>query len=146
VAKALTRSSRRTLLSPGKNESAGKRKSGRTGKGNKWLRTILGECAHAASHTKVTYLGTRFHRFASQKGKKRAAGMVAHCILEAAYFLIRYKVPYRELRTPYLDERHKAHVIRHHVQRLESLGLTVEIRALPQPRNHHRKNSQRSIL
>jgi transposase len=120
------------LLSPGNNESAGKRKSSRTGKGNKWLRTILVECAHAASHTKVTYLSTRFRRFASQKGKKRAV-MVVHRILEAAYFLIRDKVPYRMLGMPYLDERHKAHVIRHHVRRLESLGLTVEIGAPPQP-------------
>src|SRR5262252_1263546 len=84
-------------VSPGNNESAGKRKSGRTGKGNKWLRAVLVECAHAAGHTKGTYLGTKFRRFASRKGKQRAAVMVAHRILEAAYFIIRDKVPYREL-------------------------------------------------
>ena len=120
-------------LSPGNNESAGKRKNGRTGKGNKWLRTILVECAHAASHTKATYLGTKFRRFASRKGRKRAAIMVAHRILEAAYFIIRDKVPYRELGSQYLDERHKGHIIRHHVRRLESLGFRVEIRELLQP-------------
>jgi transposase len=65
-------------VSPGNNESAGKRKSGRTGKGNKWLRAILVACAHAAGHTKETYLGTKFRRFASRKGKKPAAIMVAH--------------------------------------------------------------------
>lgn len=119
-------------LSPGHYESAGKRKSGRTGKGNKWLRTVLVECAHAASHTKATYLGTKFRRFASRKGKKQAAVMVAHRILEAAYFLIRDQVPYRELGSGYLDEHQKVHVIRHHVRRLESLGLQVEIRELPQ--------------
>jgi transposase len=119
-------------LSPGNNESAGKRKSGRTGKGNKWLRTILVECAHAASHTKGTYLGTKFRRFASRKGKKQAAVMVAHRILEAAYFILRDHVPYRELGSQYLDEHHKRHIIRHHVRRLESLGLHIEIRELPQ--------------
>lgn len=58
-------------------------------------------CSHlgdavAASHTKATYLSTKFRRFASRKGRKRAAIMVAHRILEAAYFIIRDKVPYRE--------------------------------------------------
>ena len=93
-------------------QSAGKRKSGRTGKGNKWLRAVLVECAHAAGHTKGTYLGTKFRRFASRKGKKRAAVMVAHRLLEAAYFIIRDKVPYRELGEQYLDAQHREHVIR----------------------------------
>ena len=118
-------------LRPGNNESAGKRKSGRTGKGNKWRRTILVECAHAARHTKGTFLGTKFRRFASRKGKKRAAVMVAHRILEAAYFIIRDKVPYRELGDQYLDAHHREHIIRHHVRRLESLGLHINIRELP---------------
>jgi hypothetical protein len=59
--------------------------------------------------------------------------MVAHRMLEAAYFIIRDKVPYRELGSQYLDERHQGHIIRHHVRRLESLGFRVEIRALLQP-------------
>jgi len=118
-------------VSPGNNESAGKRKSGRTGKGNKWLRAVLVECAHAAGHTKGTYLSTKFRRFASRKGKKRAAVMVAHRILEAAYFILRDKVPYRELGDQYLDAHHREHIIRHHVRRLESLGLHIDIRELP---------------
>lgn len=119
-------------LSPGHHESAGKRRSGHTGKGNKWLRAVLVECAHAASHTKTTYLGTKFRRFASRKGKQRAAVMVAHRLLEAVYFMIRDKVPYRELGAQYLDERRKASLLRHHLRRLESLGFTVELQALPQ--------------
>lgn len=118
-------------LSPGHNESAGKRKSGRTGKGNKGLRAILVACAHAAGHTKATYLGTTLRRFASRKGKKQAAVMVAHRLLEAAYFIIRDKVPYRELGGQYLDAHHREHIIRHHVRRLESLGLYIEVCALP---------------
>jgi hypothetical protein len=58
--------------------------------------------------------------------------MVAHRIVEAAYFIIRDKVPYRELGDQYLDERHKTHIIRHHMRRLESLGLHIDIRKLPQ--------------
>jgi transposase len=118
-------------VSPGNTESAGQRKSGRTGTGNKWLRAVLVECAHAAGHTKGTYLGTKFRRFASRKGKKRAAVMVAHRMLEAADFIIRDKVPSRELGEQYLDAHHREHSIRHHVRRLESLGRQIAIRALP---------------
>jgi transposase len=114
-------------LSPGNNESAGKRHSGQTGKGNKWLRSILVECAHATSHTKQTYLGAKFRRFASRKGTKRAAVMVAHRLLEATYFILRDKVPYQELGDPYVDERNRIHLLRHHVRRLESLGYKVEL-------------------
>jgi len=57
--------------------------------------------------------------------------MVAHRILEAAYFILRDKVPYRELGDQYLDAHHWEHIIRHHVQRLESLGLHIDIRELP---------------
>ena len=58
--------------------------------------------------------------------------MVAHRILEAAYFIIRDKVPYRDLGSHDIDAHHREHIIRHHVRRLESLGLYVEIRELPQ--------------
>jgi len=116
---------------PGNNESGGKRHSGRTGKGDKWLRATLVECAHAAGHSKNTYLGAQYRRFAARKGKKRAAVVVAHSILEAAYFILRDQVPYHELGANYLDEINRKHVIRHHVRRLESLGLRVEIQELP---------------
>src|SRR5262249_51956562 len=119
-------------VSPGNPESAGKRTRGPTSKGNKWLRAVRVACAHAAGHTTETYLGTKFRRFASRKGKKPAAIMVAHRLLEAAYFILRDKVPYRELGEQYLDAQHREHLIRHHVRRLESLGLNVEIRELPQ--------------
>jgi transposase len=118
-------------VSPGNNESAGKRKRGRAGKGHKWLRAVLVACAHATGHTKGTSLGTKFRRCASRKGKQRAAVMVAHRMLEAAYFIIRDTVPYRESGEQSLEAQHREHVIRPHVRRLESLGLNVEIRALP---------------
>ena len=57
--------------------------------------------------------------------------MVAHRILEAAYFIIRDKVPYRELGDQYVDTHHREHIIRHHIRRLESLGLHIDIRELP---------------
>lgn len=118
-------------ISPGNNESGGKRHSGRTGKGNKWLRSILVECAHAAGRSKDTYLGSQFRRFAGRKGTKRAAVVVTHSILESAYFILRAKVPYQDLGADYLAETKKAHAIRYHVRQLESLGLNVMIQELP---------------
>lgn len=119
-------------VSPGNNESGGKRKSGRTRKGNKWLRAILVECAQAAGHSKGTYLGTQFRRFASRKGKKKAAVVVAHSILEAAYFIIRDQVDYRDLGASHYDQINKQHIIRYHLRRLESLGLKVELTQVPE--------------
>ena len=57
--------------------------------------------------------------------------VVAHSILEAAYFMIRDGVSYRERGANYIDEIKREHVIRYHVRRLESLGLKVELSGLP---------------
>lgn len=118
-------------LSPGNNESGGKRHSGRTGKGHKWLKAILVECAQAAGRSKATYLGSQFRRFAGRKGKKRAAVVVAHSILEAAYFILRDQVPYHEVGATNMAETKKAHLIHYHVRQLERLGLKVNIQELP---------------
>jgi transposase len=118
-------------ISPGNNESGGKRRRARTKKGNQWLRAILVECGHAAGRSQGTYLGAQYRRFAARKGKKRAAVVVGHSILEAVYFMIRDAAPYQELGTRYLDELNKAHIIRHHIRRLESFGFKVQIQQLP---------------
>lgn len=118
-------------MCPGNHESGGKRQSGSTGKGNKWLRSVLVECGQAAGRSKGTYLGAQYRRFAARKGAKRAVGVVGHSILEAAYFILRDEETYQELGANYLDEINKKHIIRHHVRRLESLGLKVEIQDLP---------------
>jgi transposase len=120
-----------SAVSPGNNESGGKRKHARTRKGNKWLRTILVECAQAAGHSKGTYLGAQFRRFAGRKGTKKAAVVVAHSILEAAYFIIRDQVNYNELGAGHFDQLNKEYIIRHHVKRLQSLGLNVQLTELP---------------
>lgn len=118
-------------VSPGNNESAGRRKRARTKKGNKWLTAILVQCAQAAGHTKNTYLGAQFRRFAGRKGKNKAAVIVAHSILEAAYFVIRDQVSYQDLGPQHFDQLKKDHIIRSYVKRLENLGLKVEVTQLP---------------
>lgn len=114
-------------MSPGNHESAGKRTRNGTTKGNKWLRAILVECAHAASHTRDTYLAAKFHRLAARKGKKKAAVAVGHAILEGAYFILRDGVAWKELGAHYLDTLHTQQQVRHHLKRLAQLGMKVQL-------------------
>jgi transposase len=71
---------------PGTDESAGKRRSGATGRGNHWLRSALVEAAHAAARTKRTYLAAQYKRIAARRGSRRAAVAVAHEDLGATWF------------------------------------------------------------
>jgi transposase len=114
---------------PGNNESGGKRKSGRTGKGNNWLRSILIQAAHAAGRTKGTYLRSQYHRLAGRRGKKRAAVAVAHTILVIAYHIIRDHTSYQELGANHYDERRQDATIHRAVRRIEQLGYRVTLEA-----------------
>lgn len=116
-------------MAPGNNESAGKRKSGRTRKGNKSLRTTLTEAARAAAHTKDTYLSAQYHRIASRRGANRAAVAVGHSILVSAYHILKTGKPYQELGANYFDQRRKKIVVNNMIKRLNSLGFKVTIEA-----------------
>lgn len=114
-------------LCPGNHESAGKRLSGRTRKGNPWLRTALVEAAHAAARTKRSYLAAQYRRLAARRGGKRAAIAVAHTILVTAYCLLKHGTVYQDLGPLYFDQRDRQHVERRLVRRLEALGHTVTL-------------------
>jgi transposase len=114
-------------LAPGNNESAGKRRSGKTRKGSPWLRAVLIEAAHAAGRTKDTYLGAQYRRLLARKGKKRAAVAVARSILVIAYHILRDHEPYHDLGASYLDQRDRQAVERRLVRRLEALGYDVSL-------------------
>jgi len=114
-------------LCPGNNESAGKRKSGRTRKGSPWLRSALVEAAWAASHSKRTYLSAQYHRLAARRGGKRAVVAVAHTLLVIVYHLLKGGETYSELGGNYFDERDRWQVERRLVRRLEGLGYTVSL-------------------
>ena len=118
-------------LCPGSNESAGKRKSGKTRKGSKWLRAALVAAAWGASHTR-SYLGAQYHRLARRRGKKKAVVAVAHSILVIAYHILKEGSTYRELGHDYFEKRDTARLQRRLISRLESLGLRVTVEALPQ--------------
>jgi transposase len=112
-------------ICPGNNESAGKRKSGKIGHGNLWLRSTLVEAALAASHTRNTYLSAHYHRLASRRGSKRAIIALAHTILVIVYSLLRNGSSYQDLGVNYFDERDRTNTLRRSVSRIERLGYQV---------------------
>lgn len=112
---------------PGNHESAGKRLSGKTRKGDPWLRRILVQAAHGASHSKQTYLAAQYWRLVSRRGAKRAAMAVAHSILVIIYHVLRERTPYRELGGTFFDERDRQATEKRLVRRLEGLGYHVEL-------------------
>jgi transposase len=114
-------------MCPGNDESAGKRRSGKTRKGSPWLRSTLIEAARAAGRSKGTYLAAQYHRLAARRGTKRAAVAVGHTILVIAYRLLSEGDVYRDLGDRYFDERDRHTVERRLVARLEGLGYTVSL-------------------
>jgi transposase len=118
-------------LCPGNHESAGKRKSGRTPKANRWLKRCLSQAAWAASHTKDTYLSAQFRQIAKRRGKKRAILAVAHTILTATYYMLRDNAEYRELGSDYFDRLHPERLRLYYVRRLQKLGYEVHLSERP---------------
>lgn len=112
---------------PGNNESAGKRRSGYAGKGNRWLRSILVECAWCASRKKDGYFKTQYHRLAARRGKRRALLAVGHSLLTVIYYLLRDGVLYQDLGPNYFDQRDRSQIARQAIRRLERLGYHVSL-------------------
>jgi transposase len=114
-------------MCPGQNESAGKRRSGKTRKGNRYLRGALIQAALGAAHKKDSALQARYHRVKRHRGHKKAVVAVGHQILEIAYYVMRDGVTYQELGADYFDRRHAERAVRRHVRQLEALGFHVTI-------------------
>ncbi len=117
-----------TGMCSGQRESAGKRQSGRTRKGNQWLRTTLVQVAWAASHTKNTYLSSQYRRLAARRGKKRALVAVGHTILVMIYHMLQKGTTYTELGADYFDRLDTDRLTRTLVRRLERLGHEVVLK------------------
>jgi transposase len=115
-------------MSPGNEESAGKRIRSRTTKGDSWLRCALIEAAWAASHTKGSYLGAQYRRLAARRGKKRALVAVGHTLLVIFYHLLKVEIAYKDLGPDYFDKLKPEQYRRYLVKRLESLGFDVELK------------------
>jgi transposase len=117
-------------MCPGHNESGGKRKSGKTRKGNRWLRSTLVEAAHGAAHTKDTYLAAQYHRLVGRRGKKRALVAVGHSLLIISHYVLKRRQAYYDLGSNYFEELHRQRMERNLVKRLENLGYKVTLEAL----------------
>jgi transposase len=114
-------------LSPGQNESAGKRRSSRIGKGNRYLRAALVQAAWAAIKVKDSFLAAFYRKLATRRGNKKAIIAVAHKLLVIVYTLLKTGETYQERGAAALDERQKDRLLARMQRRIEQLGYTVSL-------------------
>lgn len=114
-------------LCPRSDESAGKRRSTRVRKGNRWLKTTLIQCAWAASKTKATYLHAQFLRIRAKRGEKKAIVAVAASILTAIYHMLKTGTPYHDLGPEHFQRRNPQAQAKRLSARLRTLGYRVEL-------------------
>jgi transposase len=112
---------------PGNDESAGKRRSGKTRKGSKWLRHTMIEAAKGAGHTKNTYLAAQYARLRVRRGANRATIAVAHSILTAAWHMLQTGETYTDPGGDYFQRRDPERLTRRLVVQLERLGHSVTL-------------------
>lgn len=112
---------------PGNNESAGKRRSGKTRKGNKILKSTLVECAQSAVRRKDTFFYAQYQRIAMRRGKKRAILAVAHSILIAIYFMIKEDKEYQDLGADFYNKFNKEKKANAYMKKLKELGYDVQL-------------------
>jgi transposase len=116
-------------MCPGQQESAGKRQTGKTRDGNRYLRGALIEAGLACTRARGTALQARYYRVKRHRGHKKAVVAVGHQILEIAYYLMRDGRTYEELGADYFEQRDRERTTRRHVKQLEALGYTVTLAA-----------------
>ena len=109
-------------LCPGDNESAQKRRSGKTRKGNQLLRTTLIVCAHSAVKVKNSYFQAQFRRISAHRGSKRAYVAVAHSMLIAIYHILKDGVAFQDLGADYYNQFNKERKINSYLKKLKALG------------------------
>lgn len=120
-------------LCPGSNESAGKRRSGKTRKGNKLLRTTLITCAHSAANSKKSFFHAQFQRVSAHRGSKRAYVAVAHSMLIAIYHILKDGVAFQDLGADYYNQFNKERKINSYLKKLKALGWAVPGTTAEQP-------------
>jgi len=114
-------------LCPGNDESAGKRRSGHTRFGNRWLKQMLVQCAWAASRTKRSYFHGMYHRIKARRGHKRALIAIAHAMLTTMWYLLSRTTQYADMGAIQQHPQNPQRLTRHLVQRLEQLGYSVTL-------------------
>lgn len=119
-------------LCPGQNESAGKRKSTRLRKGNVWLKTLLVQCAWAASRKNNSYYKAQFQRLRARRGPKTAICAVAASMLTAIYHMLKDGTQHQDLGADHFNHRSTDRQVRRLIGQLHKLGYQTELRPMPQ--------------
>ena len=114
-------------MCPGNDESAGKRRSGKTRKGSKWLRATLTESANAAARTKNSYLAAQYQRLRGRRGHSKAVTAVGHSILTAAWHMLHTGELYRDLGGDYFTRQSPDRLTKRLIRQLEALGHNVTL-------------------
>jgi transposase len=112
---------------PGNDQSAGKRRSGKTRKGSKWLDWTLEESALAAIRTKDVYLTAQYARLKPRRGHKKALGAVKHSIIIACWHMLSTGELYNDLGGDYFRKRDPERITKRLIAQLETLGHTVTL-------------------
>lgn len=112
-------------VSPGNNESAGKRRSGKTRKGNKILKSTLAQCAKAASKNKNTFFYAQYQRITIRRGKNRATLAVAHSMLISIYYMLRDNVDFVDLGANFYNQFNTEKKINSYLKKLKELGYEI---------------------
>ena len=110
-------------VAPGNNESAGKRKSGKTTHGNKTLKSTLTQCAKSAVKNKRTFFSAQYSRIVSHRGKNRATMAVAHSMAIAIFFVLQ-GMEFKDLGADYYNQFNREKKINSHFKQLSKLGIT----------------------
>jgi transposase len=116
---------------PGNDQSAGKRRSGRTRKGSKWLNDALKEAAMAATRTNGSYLQAQYRHLRPRLGHGKALGAVKHSIIVACWHLLTTGELYNDLGGDYYQRRDPDKQTRRLLKQLEALGHTVTLQPIP---------------
>lgn len=119
-----------TGLCPGNNESAHKRKTGKTRKGNALLKSTMIVCAHTAVKNKSSYFSAQFARISAHRGKKRAYVAVAHSMIIAIYHILKDGVKFKDLGADYYNQFNKERKINAYLKKLKALGWEAPVVAV----------------
>ena len=111
-------------MAPGNNESAGKRKSGKTTYGNKTLKTTLTQCAKSAVVNKKSYFSAQYSRLVTHRGKNRATMAVAHSMAIAIYFVLA-GADFHDLGADYYTQFNREKKVNSHLKQLSKLGIAL---------------------
>lgn len=117
-------------LCPGNKATGGKRLSGRTRKGNTYLRSALVQAAWGVSMKKNCYLSSQFFRLTKRLGRKKALVAVAHSLLVIIFHVLQRDQTYTELGGDYFDRHHAEQQRDYYLRRLQMLGLKVTVEEL----------------